>query len=90
MFFYLGDSKTLLEAGFNNSYPIKITIHGFSDKGITSWTDVSIYRVFIKEGQKVKAYQTAKICLFRPSIEFILTTTYEHLFIYTKDFKYFT
>ena len=43
MFFYLGDSKTLLEAGFNNSYPIKITIHGFSDKGITSWTDVSIY-----------------------------------------------
>ena len=51
---------------------------------------VRLYRVFIKEGQKVKAYQTAKICLFRPSIEFILTTTYEHLFIYTKDFKYFT
>jgi len=51
---------------------------------------VRTYRVFIKEGQKVKAYQTAKICLFRASIEFILTTTYEHLFIYTKDFKYFT
>ena len=57
---------------------------------LTWFCHLSMYRVFIKEGQKVKAYQTAKICLFRASIEFILTTTYEHLFIYTKDFKYFT
>ena len=48
------------------------------------------YRVFIKEGQKVNAYYTVKICLFGASLGFILTTTYEHLFIYTKYLKYFT
>ena len=37
-----GDKESLLAAGFNSSYPIKITIHGFSDKGVTSWCDVSI------------------------------------------------
>ena len=48
------------------------------------------YRVFIKEGQKVNAYYTVKIYIFEASMGFILTTTYEHLFIYTKDLKYFT
>ena len=46
--------------------------------------------VFINEGQKVNAYYMAKICLFGASIGFILTTTYENLFIYTKDLKYLT
>ena len=50
----------------------------------------SWYRVIIKEGQKVNAYYTAKICLLGASIGFILTKTYQHLFIYTKDLKYFT
>ena len=45
-----------------------------------------IYRVFIKEGQKVKAFYEAKICLLGASVGFIQTTTYEHLFIYTKYF----
>ena len=45
------------------------------------------YRVFIKEGQKVNAYYTVKICLFGASMGFILTKTYEHLFIYTNDLK---
>ena len=36
-----GDKEGLLAAGFNSSNPVKITIHGFSDKGVTSWTDVS-------------------------------------------------
>ena len=49
-----------------------------------------MYSVFIKEGQKVNAYYTVKIYLFGASMGFILTTTYEHLFIYTKDLKYFT
>ena len=49
---------------------------------------MNIYRVFIKEGQKVKAYYMSKISLFGASIGFILTTTYEHLFIYTTDLKY--
>ena len=48
------------------------------------------YRVFIKEGQKVNAYHTVKICLFGASMGFILTKTYGHLIIYTKDLKYFT
>ena len=48
------------------------------------------YRVFIKEGHKVNAYYTAKIYLSGASKVFILTTTYEHLFIYKKDLKYFT
>ena len=47
------------------------------------------YRVFIKEGQKVNAYFTVKIYLFGASMGFILTTTYEHQLIYTKDLKYF-
>ena len=46
------------------------------------------YRVIIKEGQKVNAYYTAKIYLLEASMVFILTTTYEHLFIYTKDLKF--
>ena len=49
-----------------------------------------MYRVFIKEGHKVNAYYTAKIYLLGASKVFILTTTYEHLFIYTKDLKYLT
>ena len=48
------------------------------------------YRVIIKEGHKVNAYYTAKIYLLGASKVFILTTTYEHLFIYTKDLKYLT
>ena len=48
------------------------------------------YRVFIKEGHKVNAYYTAKIYFFGTFKGFILTTTYEHLFIYTKDLKYIT
>ena len=48
------------------------------------------YRVFIKEGHKVNAYYTAKINLLGASKVFILTTTYEHLFIYTTDLKYIT
>ena len=50
----------------------------------------AIYRVFIKEGHKVNAYYTAKIYLLGHSKGFILTTTYEHLFMYTKDIKYIT
>ena len=46
--------------------------------------------MFIKEGHKVNAYYTDKICLLGASKGFILTTTYEHLFIYTKDLKYIT
>ena len=54
----------------------------------TFWVSLSIkYRVFIKEGQKVNAYYTVKICLFGASMGFILTKTYEHLFIYTNDLK---
>ena len=45
------------------------------------------YRVFIKEGQKVNAYHTVKICLFGASVGFIWITTYEHLFIYTNDLR---
>ena len=41
------------------------------------------YRVFIKEGHKVNAYYAAKIYLLGASKVSILTTTYEHLFIYT-------
>ena len=48
------------------------------------------YRVFIKEGHKVNAYCTAKVCLFGAFKGFILTTTYEYLFINKKDLKYFT
>ena len=48
------------------------------------------YRVIIKEGQKVNAHYTAKIYLLGASKVFILTTTYEHLFIYTTDLKYIT
>ena len=48
------------------------------------------YRVIIKEGQKVNDYYTVKLCLLGASLGFILTTNYEHLFIYTKDLKYFT
>ena len=51
---------------------------------------LSFYRVFIKEGHKVNAYYTYKICILGASKGFILTTTYEHLFIYTKDLKYIT
>ena len=47
-----------------------------------------IYRVFIKEGHKVNAYYTYKICLLGASKRFILTTTYEHLFIYNKNLKF--
>ena len=49
-----------------------------------------LYRVFIKEGHKVNAYYTAKIYLLVASKGFMLTTTYENLFIYTKDLKYIT
>ena len=49
-----------------------------------------IYRVFIKEGQKVNTYCTVKIYLLGASMGFILATTYEHLFIDTKDCIYFT
>ena len=49
-----------------------------------------MYRVFLKEGQKVNAYYIVKICLFGAPMGFNLTTTYEHLFIYTKVIKYFT
>merc|ERR1719500_961680 len=35
----IGNRQSLLDAGFNSSFPVKITIHGFSDKAITSWTD---------------------------------------------------
>jgi len=45
--------------------------------------------VFIKEGQKVNAYYIVKICFLGAPMGFILTTTYEHLFIYTKVIKYF-
>ena len=48
------------------------------------------YMVFIKEGHKVNAYYTDKISLVGASKGFILTTTYENLFIYNKDLKYFT
>ena len=48
-----------------------------------------MYRVFIK-GHKVNAYYTAKIYLSGASKVFILTTTYEHLFIYTIDLKFLT
>ena len=50
----------------------------------------AFYRVFIKEGHKVNAYCTDKICLFGASMGFILTNTCGHLIIYTKDLKYFT
>ena len=59
-------------------------------KSIWILASSKIYRVFIKEGQKVNAYYTVKIYIFEASMGFILTTTYEHLFIYTKDLKYFT
>ena len=50
----------------------------------------TMYRVIIKEGHKVNAYYTAKICHLGASKGFILTTTYEHLFIYKKNLKFFT
>ena len=50
----------------------------------------AIYRVIIKEGQKVNAYYIAKICLLGASVGFILTTTCDSLIIYIKDLKYFT
>jgi len=46
-----------------------------------------LYRVLIKEGQKVNAYYTAKISLFGAFLEVILTSSCEHLFIYTNDIK---
>ena len=56
---------------------------------LSVFTKPSMYRVFIKEGQKVNAYYTVKMYLLGASMGFILTTTYEHLLIYTKDLKYF-
>ena len=48
----------------------------------------NIYRVIIKEGQKVNAYYEAKTCLLGAFMGFI--TTCGHLIIYSKDLKYFT
>ena len=55
-----------------------------------NWKSNTTYRVIIKQGQKVNANYTAKMCLFWASMEFILTTSCGHLIIYTKDLKYFT
>ena len=46
------------------------------------------YMWIIKEGQKVNAYYTAKICLFGASVGFIPTKTCDTLIIYIKDLKY--
>lgn len=35
----IGDEETLRKAGFIAEYPVKLMIHGFSDRAITSWTD---------------------------------------------------
>jgi len=35
----LGNLSSLLAAGYNSSWPVKVLIHGFGDSGITSWTD---------------------------------------------------
>jgi len=35
----IGDTEGLKRAGFNPDYPVKVMIHGFSDRAITSWTD---------------------------------------------------
>ena len=43
--YILGEIKDMKLAGFNSQYPVKVMIHGFSDKAITSWTDVSIFRL---------------------------------------------
>ena len=41
---FLSDDRAgLLSAGFVPSLPIKITIHGFSDQGCTSWIRVTTY-----------------------------------------------
>ena len=39
------------------------------------------YRVFLKEGHKVNAYCTAKLCLFGSSMGFILTKNCGHFII---------
>jgi len=44
----IGDTETLNNAGFNPSYPVKVMIHGFSDRAITSWTDL------VKQGSQVE------------------------------------
>lgn len=57
----IGEEEQLRMAGFNSEYPVKILIHGFSDKGITSWTDrlhkeyysVGIYNVFTVDWQSL-------------------------------------
>ena len=61
-------------------FPIKV-VRDFVSKHIFKGRP-NTYRVIIKEGQKVNAYYTAKICLFGAPIRFILTTTCNHLIIY--------
>ena len=48
-----------------------------------------IYRVIIKEGQKVKCYYTAKIWVFEPEKVFLQTKNSEHFIIYIKLLQYF-
>jgi len=57
----IGDTETLNKAGFNPSYPVKVMIHGFSDRAITSWTDrlrkdyfsTDDYNIFTVDWQKL-------------------------------------
>ena len=41
-----GNLSSLLAAGYNSSWPVKVLIHGFGDSGITSWTDVSSSTIY--------------------------------------------
>jgi len=42
---HIGNLSSLVSAGFNSSWPVKLLIHGFGDSGITSWTDESLHHV---------------------------------------------
>ena len=51
---------------------------------------IGCYRVFNKEGQKVKAYYAPKKGILGSLGKFILTQNYKHLIILIKVLKYFT
>ena len=58
---FSGDKTGLLAAGFNSSHPVKITIHGFSDKSVTSWTDVSKVSIVWLHYNSVSVYRYVKL-----------------------------
>lgn len=57
----IGDKEGLENAGFKSKYPVKVMIHGFSDRAITSWTDrlrkdyfaTGNYNIFTVDWQKL-------------------------------------